>query len=52
MDSIKGIRLRNLSIIFNGRRPKILCYVLHLLREGRAREREREERESGKGRYI
>ena len=31
MDNIPGIRLRDMANIFNGRRPKIFCYVLHLL---------------------
>jgi hypothetical protein len=31
LENLIGLRLRDFPIIFSGKRPKIFCFVLHLL---------------------
>jgi hypothetical protein len=31
LEQLIGLRLRDFPYIFNGRRPKLFCYILHIL---------------------
>jgi hypothetical protein len=31
LEQLVGLKLRDFPSLFNGRRPKLFCYILHLL---------------------